>query len=76
MMEVMTVTAFPDAPYIVKAQQEGIYSPDPVYCPICGKRAELIYLSPSEHCVDGCDKCVKRIDAYEWAEEKQRRDFE
>ena len=73
----MTYTrSVPDAPYIQEAQQEGIHSPDPVKCPICNKRAELIYLSPSGYCVEGCDKCIKRVDAYEWYEEKQRRERE
>lgn len=61
--------AFPDAPYIVKAQQEGVYSPDPVLCPVCKRRCQLIFKSPDNE-VFACDNCVKRVDAYEWAEEE------
>lgn len=35
-------------------------------CPICGQECETIYLD-KDGAVVGCDDCMKKLDAWEWA---------
>ena len=58
----------PDADYIRDAEMNGMPSPDPVDCPVCGERCETIYLNCYRD-VLGCDRCIKTKEAYLWAEE-------
>jgi len=60
--------SIPDADYIRDTEQNGIYSPNPVKCPVCGKHCETIYLDINGDAT-GCEHCVKAKDAYLWAEE-------
>ena len=61
------MSQIPDADYIRDAEMNGIPSPDPVQCPICGKRCEEIYMDINRDAV-GCDCCMKAVDAYDWFE--------
>ena len=56
----------PDADYIRKAERYGMPHPETVYCPVCGERCETIY-KKRPWLVLGCDRCVRRIDAQDWA---------
>ena len=60
----------PDAPWIREAEMYGMPSPDPVYCPVCGEECETIY-KDSYGNVFGCEKCIRAIDAYDWAEDEK-----
>ncbi len=55
----------PDAPWIRDAELNGIESPDPVYCPVCGSECEEIYTDRDGEVV-GCTECVSLWDAYDW----------
>ena len=61
----------PDAPWIVEAETVGALSPDPVTCPVCGARGIEEIFKDKDGDVFGCEKCVRRIDAYEWAEREE-----
>ena len=69
------MTQIPDAPWIRDAEQNGMPSPEEVYCPECGEECETIYIDPSGYCC-GCDKCLKAKDAWEWAEEQRESERE
>lgn len=59
----------PDAPWIREAETYGVGA-DPVYCPICGEECETIYADLNGE-VFGCDQCIMKQDAWEWAEEQR-----
>jgi len=50
----------PDAPWIRKAENDGIPDPPPVFCPVCLEEAEFFYLDVN-HDVVGCDCCVTTV---------------
>ncbi len=54
--------SIPDADYIRDAEMNGMPSPDPVDCPVCGERCETIYLKCYGD-VLGCDRCIKTKEA-------------
>lgn len=57
----------PDAPWIRDAEQNGIDDADPVKCPWCGEECDYIY-EDGDGYFYGCNKCVKKHDAYDWFE--------
>ena len=63
----------PDAPWIREAEMNGMPPYDdgtePV-CPICGRECETIYTDLSDTEI-GCDKCIRTVDAYEWAQQHE-----
>lgn len=59
----------PDAPWIRDAELNGPPEPDPVYCPVCDTECSEIYFDQSGNVV-GCDYCVSKKDAGEWAAEQ------
>lgn len=63
----------PDAPWIREAEQNGMPSPEPVFCPECGEECETIYVAPGGYAC-GCDKCLKAKDACEWEEEQREKE--
>ena len=65
----------PDAPWIREAEMYG-YPPDepePVKCPICGEECETIYADMNGD-VFGCDRCIMKQDAWDWADEQREAD--
>ena len=60
----------PDAPYIREAEMNGMPSPEPVFCPVCGKECEMIYRDRNGG-VCGCEKCIEEQESWEWKEEEQ-----
>ena len=44
--------------------------PDPVICPVCGDECDTIYADQNGE-VFGCERCVMKQDAWEWAEERK-----
>jgi hypothetical protein len=56
-----------DAPWIREAETygpPGVQDED-VYCPVCGaENPDYLYIIDGE--CQGCDECVKRVDAYDW----------
>lgn len=71
----MGLEDIPDAPWIREAERWGAppFGPEDedVFCPICGKIAERIYLDQDGEAF-GCDQCIQVKDAYEWEEENRR----
>lgn len=65
----VTLTNLPDAPWIRDAELNGPPEPDPVYCPVCGEDCSEIYFDKGGNVV-GCDYCISRQDAGEWAAEE------
>ena len=68
----------PDAPWIRKAETEGVGDPDPVFCPRCTQECETIYMDEFGE-EFGCEKCIRTKDAWEWREEireAEREEFE
>lgn len=65
----VTLTNLPDAPWIRDAELNGPPEPDPVYCPVCGEDCSEIYFDKCGNVV-GCDYCISRQDAGEWAAEE------
>ena len=63
----------PDAPWIRDAEMYGVPADDPVKCPICGEECEEIILDMDDTVV-GCDRCIVRKDAWDWAEEQREAD--
>ena len=63
----------PDAPWIREAERDGFGDPDPPKCPVCGEECEEIYADQYGN-VFGCDECILRQDAWEWAEEQKEAD--
>ena len=61
--------SLPDAPWIRDAELNGPPEPEPVYCPVCGEDCSEIFFDQSGNVV-GCDYCVSKKDAGEWAEEQ------
>ena len=59
----------PDAPWIRDAELNGPPEPDPVYCPVCDEECSEIYFDKSGNVV-GCDYCISKHDAGEWAAEE------
>lgn len=57
----------PDAPWIRDAEMNGMPSPDPVICPVCGSECEEIY-EDKDGDAFGCEHCVKCLDADQWWE--------
>ena len=55
----------PDADYIREAEQCGIPTCEPVYCPVCGKDCETIYMDRDGD-IFACDRCIKHQDDYDW----------
>lgn len=66
----------PDAPWIVDAERNGYPHAEPVKCPVCGKECETIYTDRFMDDVVGCDMCIARKDAHDWAEENESEDEE
>ena len=60
----------PDAPWIRDAEMNGIPSPEPVYCPVCGEECNTIYKDNSGT-VFACNWCVEEQDAGEWQENER-----
>lgn len=60
----------PDAPWIREAERDGFPADDPVKCPVCGEECDEIYADMYGN-VFGCDECIIRQDAWEWAEERR-----
>ena len=60
----------PDDPRIVDAEQNGYPEADAVMCPVCGKACDTIYEDKYGD-VCGCENCMMKHDAYEWAEENE-----
>lgn len=55
---------------------QSLYGPDPPEpeypeCPVCGSECEDIYYSTDGDIV-GCDDCIKKVDANEWAAEERK----
>ena len=50
----------PDAPWIRKAENDGIPDPPSVFCPVCLEEAEFFYLDVNRDVV-GCDCCVTTV---------------
>lgn len=65
----VTLTNLPDAPWIRDAELNGPPEPDPVYCPVCGEDCSEIYFDKTGNVV-GCDYCISKQDAGEWADEE------
>ncbi len=59
----------PDAPWIRDAEPDGPPEPKPVYCPVCESECSEIFFGPTGDVV-GCDECISKQDAYEWAAEE------
>lgn len=59
----------PDAPWIRDAMLNGPPEPDPIYCPVCDEECSEIYFDKSGNVV-GCDYCISKQDAGEWAAEE------
>lgn len=55
----------PDAPWIRDTENNGIPSPDPIMCPVCGKECEIIYTDLNHDAV-GCNECLTLWEPYEW----------
>lgn len=57
----------PDAPWIREAETYGApgMQDEDVYCPVCGaENPDYLYIIDGD--CQGCECCVKRVDAYEW----------
>jgi hypothetical protein len=59
-----------------KMSLESLYGPDPPEpdypeCPVCGDECEEILYSINGDIV-GCDHCIKKVDAWEWAAEEKK----
>ena len=48
---------------------DGPPEPKPVYCPVCEDECSEVYFNANGDVV-GCDNCISRQDAYEWAAEE------
>ena len=60
----------PDAPWVRDAELNGYPSDDPVHCPICGEECDTIFYDKNGE-IFGCEQCIQKKDAYEWAEEER-----
>ena len=60
----------PDAPWIRDAELNGYPADDPVHCPICGEECDTLFFDRNDD-VFGCERCISRRDAYDWAEEQK-----
>lgn len=72
---VIGLAMIPDAPWIRDAEQNGMPSPESVYCPECGEECETIYVDSGGIAI-GCDKCLRAKDAGEWQEEQREKERE
>lgn len=63
----------PDAPWIREAERDGMPSPPPVYCPVCGEECNTIFMDRDRE-VFACDVCIREMDAGEWQEEERLAD--
>ena len=68
------MSSLPDSPAIVDAEQNGYPVADPVICPECGEECETVYVDRhgDRLTVFGCDRCLKSMDAYDWAFERKK----
>lgn len=57
----------PDAPWIRYKERNGEDPPPEVHCPWCGDDCETLYID-SNGDVAGCEHCIERVDAYDWAQ--------
>ena len=48
---------------------DGPPEPKPVYCPVCESECSEIFFGPTGDVV-GCDECISKQDAGEWAAEE------
>lgn len=56
-----------DAPYIEKAEREGIPHPATIECPVCGREtSEILYNVVLE--IVGCPGCIRKTSVDEWRE--------
>lgn len=64
----MSMTELKDAPWIVEAETYGMPDAEdiPVICPMCGNSDTESFWFDINDDICGCDKCMKRKDAYEW----------
>ena len=62
----------PDAPNIREAETFGYppYNTDPVYCPICGKECDTIYLDKHGD-VFGCEMCIDTMESWDWKDQQR-----
>ena len=56
-----------DDPRIRDAEMYGLPEASEVRCPICGKEADSFYLD-SEGDIFACDRCLKSVDAFDYAD--------
>ena len=65
----------PDAPWIREAENLGMppYDDFDVYCPVCGRECEELYLDEDDEVV-GCDRCITSVDAYDWEAARRARE--
>ena len=60
----------PDAPWIRDAELNGYPSNDPVRCPFCGEECDTLFKDRYGE-LFACDRCLGKVDAYEWAEDQR-----
>lgn len=61
-----------DAPYIEKAEQEGMPHPAVMECPVCHRKAQydLIVLASDHSEIVGCTNCLRRVSVDEYLERR------
>ena len=64
----MSTIDLQDAPWIKQAEVYGMPDAEdiPVICPMCGNSDTESFWFDINDDICGCDKCMKRKDAYEW----------
>lgn len=45
-------------------------------CPECGKKCETIFMDRKSDAVYGCDRCIIKVDAFDWFEDLKREEAE
>ena len=61
----------PDAPWIRDAENNGIEYAEPPVCPVCGEECETLYEDRDTSYINGCNKCIREVDAWEWQAQKE-----
>ena len=66
----------PDAPWIQEAERLGMPADDKIECPECGEVCREVYMSRENDTVYGCERCIKRVDSWEWMYEMLKAEAE
>ena len=60
-----------DAPEIARMERFGGPAEEEPRCPVCGRVCEDVYVDEAEETA-GCDRCLRRVDAWKRRTEERR----